>query len=38
MTLETCQLCPSVPTQGVKVPKGGVCQGIPKSYGPRRDP
>ena len=36
--IETCQLCSLVPTQRVKVPKGGVCQGIPKSHGPKGDP
>ena len=36
--IETCQLCSSVPTQRVKVLKGGVCQGIPKSHGPKGDP
>ena len=35
--IETCQLCSSVPTQRVKVPKGGVHQGIPKSHGPKGD-
>ena len=36
--LETCQLCSSIPTQRGKVPKGGVCQGIPQNHGPNGDP
>ena len=36
--IETCQLCSLIPTQRVKVPKGSVHQGIPKSHGPKGDP